>query len=73
MEYAEINKLNAETDNVLVTVGAIDAIDVRNRLRTDNNSGYTDLAELDAEDDPLDDILGSLTDETPENPLIPEA
>jgi phage-related protein (TIGR01555 family) len=72
-EYAEINKLNAETDNVLVTVGAIDAIDVRNRLRTDNNSGYADLAELDAEADPLDDILGSLTDETPENPLIPEA
>lgn len=47
-EYAEINKINAETDNVLVTIGAIDAIDARNRLRNDNNSGYTDLADLDA-------------------------
>ena len=77
-EYAEINKINAETDNVLVTIGAVDAIDVRHRLRTDNNSGYTALAALDAAEgpagpDPLDDILGSLTDETPENPLIPEA
>lgn len=77
-EYAEINKITAEADNVLVTIGAIDAMDVRNRLRTDNNSGYTDLAELDAAamptgPDPLEDILGSLTDETPENPLIPEA
>lgn len=67
-EYAEINKLNAETDNILATVGAVDAIDVRNRLRTDNNSGYSDLAELEAPTIPNppedDDILGSLTGET---------
>lgn len=57
-EYAEINGLNAATDNALIMTGAIDAMDVRNRLRADNNSGYADLeaAEMpddDFEDDPL--------------------
>lgn len=76
-EYAEINKINAETDNVLLTAGAIDAVDIRNRLRSDSNSGYADLSELDAPATPEgpedDDILGSLTDETPESPPIVEA
>lgn len=49
-EYAEINKLDADTDNVLVQIGAIDAADSRNRLRGNKNSGYTDLAEF---EDPL--------------------
>lgn len=65
-EYAEINKVNAETDNVLVAVGAIDSIDVRNRLRGDNSSGYTDLAEMDGPDIPdmdpeLDAMIRELT------------
>lgn len=78
-EYAEINKINADTDNVLVTVGAIDATDVRNRLRGDNSSGYTDLAEMvaplvpDEGDDILTDLLGDEGSETPQDPLIPEA
>lgn len=45
-EYAEINKLNADTDAVYVGIGAIDGLDVRSRLRTDRNGGYTDLAEI---------------------------
>lgn len=48
-EYATINKTRAETDNLLVTMGAIDGMDVRNRLKKDNNSDYTGLA------DPLPD------------------
>lgn len=74
-EYAEIGKINAETDNVLVGLGAIDAIDVRNRLRGDNNSGYADLEEIEMPDTPTegDDPLEGLTDgeESPENPPIP--
>lgn len=45
-EYAEINKMKAETDNVLVTAGAIDGMDVRERLKNDPNSEYTGLAEI---------------------------
>ena len=52
-EYAEINKLNAETDNVLVMTGAIDAEDVRGRLRGDPNTGYADLDESTPTPNPL--------------------
>lgn len=50
-EYAEINKINADTDLVLSTAGAIDAMDIRNRVKMDPNSGYTGIAdpELDTE------------------------
>lgn len=78
-DYAEINKINAETDNILVTVGAIDAVDVRNRLRGDNSSGYTDLAEVEeptmpeVTDPELTAMLGEINGEAPQDPLIPEA
>lgn len=39
-EQAEINLKKAQTDQLNVTSGAIDGIDVRNRLITDKNSGY---------------------------------
>lgn len=61
-EYAEINKLKAETDNVLVTVGAIDGVDVRNRIRSEKDTGYTGLSdglEADAEAE-LDAALEAL-------------
>lgn len=71
-EYAEINKINAESDTALLAAGAIDATDIRNRLRGDNNSGYADLPEI---ENPLDLIggEGNLDDEeSPENPAIPD-
>lgn len=76
-EYAEINKINAETDAVLVGTGAIDAFDVRGRLREDNNSGYTDLAELEAPtipdpNDP-DDLEGLLNGTETQSPPVPDA
>lgn len=49
-EYAEIQKINAETDAVLVGTGAIDGVDVRNRIRNDPNGGYTDLPEITSEE-----------------------
>lgn len=45
-EYAEINKIKAETDNALVTAGAIDGMDIRNRIKKDPNSEYTGLADV---------------------------
>lgn len=58
-EYAEINKINAETDNILVLSGAIDGMDVRNRIKMDKNSGYTGVA--DVEDDLTGEAGGSQT------------
>lgn len=60
-ERAEINKSNAETDTQLVAAGAIDGIEVRDRLVKDPDSGYTglkglpDLPDDDGADDPEDD------------------
>lgn len=45
-EYAEINKINSDTDAQLVNAGAIDGADVRNRLKKDPNSNYTGLADV---------------------------
>lgn len=50
-EQAEINKLEADTDNVLVQTGAIDATDIRNRIRGTPSSGYSDLAKLEDDGD----------------------
>ncbi len=54
-EYAEINKLKGETDNLYVTMGAIDGMDVRGRLKSDPNSEYTELQDIadGSGDDPL--------------------
>jgi len=69
-EYAEINKLNADTDAVLVGVGAVDAMEVRTRLRGDNNSNYADLAEI---EDPTE-LMGEEPDDgSEEDTAIPEA
>ena len=53
-ELAETNKAKAETGAALVASGAIDAVDERNRLRNDKQSGYLGL-EPGVRDDPLDD------------------
>lgn len=70
LDYATINKTKADTDAVLLTTGAIDGLDVRQRLRSDNTSGYASLADIDApaegnEGDDLDadiaNLIGGLT------------
>jgi phage-related protein (TIGR01555 family) len=45
-EWATINKTKAETDAILVGAGAIDGMDVRQRLEVDKNSDYFGLAEV---------------------------
>jgi uncharacterized protein len=40
LEYAQINKTNADADLALVQTGAISDADVNERLRNDKNSGY---------------------------------
>jgi hypothetical protein len=71
-EYAEINKLNSETDSALVTAGAIDGMDVRSRIKADPNSGYAGIADLDPGDVPTDpngeisDMVEKLINGTPE-------
>lgn len=75
-EYAEINKMNAETDNILVTAGAIDGMDVRTRLREDKNSGYTDLEEIElpvpgVTGDPMETLTNGAEEETPVDPNAP--
>lgn len=42
-EYAEINKINADADLVLIQTGGISDADVNARLRNDKNSGYSTI------------------------------
>lgn len=42
-EQAELNKLKADTDAVLATVGAIDGADIRKRIINDPDSGYNGI------------------------------
>jgi len=42
-ELAELNKMKAETDQVLSNIGAIDGQDARNRVITDPESGYSGI------------------------------
>lgn len=79
-EYAEINKINAETDGALVTAGAIDGMDVRARIKADLNSGYTGLADVAPTGVPTDpdgsvsSMVEELLNGAPETPApIPEA
>lgn len=45
-EQAEVNKIKADTDAVLVNAGALDAEDVRGRVVADETSGYSGLSDL---------------------------
>jgi hypothetical protein len=42
-ELSELNRLKAETDNILSQTGAIDGFDIRERLISDPESGYNGL------------------------------
>jgi len=50
-EVATVQKTKAERDKVLVDAGAIDYIDVRDRLRRDEGSDYYGIAEAERTDD----------------------
>lgn len=60
-ELAETNKLEAETGAILITSGAIDGVDERNRIRNDKKSGYLGLEP---------GIREELVDDEPEAPAI---
>lgn len=57
-ELAELNKMKAETGTILMTTGAIDGSDERERVINDPDSGYTGLMNEDPEtDEPAEEIL----------------
>lgn len=49
-ELAELNKMKGETDSVLSAAGAIDGVDIRNRLINDPTSGYNGIEEREVEE-----------------------
>lgn len=60
-ELANTNKTKAETDNLYVTMGAIDGEDVRERIKTERDSGYTGLTDrVEGMGDPLNDAIAAL-------------
>lgn len=55
-ELAEVNKMKAETAVALAGIGAIDGIDERKRISTDDQSGYNGI---DVTEDPgMDPVVG---------------
>lgn len=46
-EWADINLKKAQTDQIYADIGAIDGMDVRNKIRADKDSDYHGLAEID--------------------------
>lgn len=50
-EQAEINKIKAETGQIIINSGAIDEYEERDRLRNDKNSGYTAIPEVERPDE----------------------
>lgn len=65
-EVAEIQELESRRDVNLVNAGAIDGLDVRNRLIADRRSGYADLSEeTEADEEEIDDRPpGDIPEET---------
>lgn len=53
-ERAEINKIEAETDAVLIQAGAIDGQDIRKRIINNQSSGYNGLSVDDIPEEPED-------------------
>jgi phage-related protein (TIGR01555 family) len=64
-EQAEINKLDAETDSILVQSGAVDGRDVRNKLVSNKNSGFNGL---DTDDLPENNTQEDFPDDNEDNP-----
>lgn len=55
-ELAQRNKSKADADKVYSDIGAIDAVDVRNRLRTERDSGYFGIEDQPAQADAMADL-----------------
>ena len=53
-KIAETNKMQADTDAVLISTGVISEDEARERLIADANSGYNTLQERDADLPPLE-------------------
>lgn len=61
-EQAELNKLKADTGQVLMSTGAIDGMDERSRVINDPESGYAGMVDEETgELDPLEEIQNDLT------------
>ncbi|WP_418187313.1 DUF1073 domain-containing protein [Aliarcobacter lanthieri] len=57
-EYAEIEKLKADTDNVYFTTGAIDGADIRKRIKGDKESIYYGLEDkIQEQPNEIDNII----------------
>lgn len=65
-EKAELNKMEAETDAVLIAAGAIDGEDARNRIIANPDSGYNGLSENTIAEDPEENYLDTENDPSPE-------
>jgi len=59
-EYAEIEKLKADTDAVYSNIGAIDGADIRARLKNDKESIYFNLEDKELEDESIMSDLDDL-------------
>jgi phage-related protein (TIGR01555 family) len=55
-EQAELNKLEAETGQILINAGAIDGTDERARIIANPDSGYNGLIDEDMELPPIEEI-----------------
>lgn len=60
-EYAETNKLKAETGAALVQSGAIDGVDERKRIANDKNSDYSGIEADKPIEEPVDTLTGQGT------------
>lgn len=58
-ELAEMNKMKAETGNLLMQAGAIDGMDERQRIINDPESGYTGVVDDQPELEILSDPIGA--------------
>ncbi len=60
VEEATVRKTNAETDAVLVSVGAVSPDEVRARVAADPDSGYNELDDSSEDDDELESRTNTL-------------
>lgn len=60
-EKSEVNKIKAETGSILQRSGAINAEDERNRIITDEDSGYNGI-ELDTSYDEVDQLIQDMNE-----------
>jgi len=66
LEQADVNLKKSQTDQAYVNMGAIDGLDVREKITADENSGYNGLAQ---EEEPIEEPEA----ENGESQAIPEA